>query len=289
MPFADIRGARIQYEVIGSTANSSDPWLALAPGGRRSYVEFIPLAEKLAAAGIRVLLHDRRNTGASDIVIDRVGEDGEEEIWADDLHTLLGQLGAVPAFIGGASSGSRMSMLTCLRHPAAVRGLLLIRVTGGEFAAGRLPENYYKVFIRAATSGGMAAVCATEQYQERIAANPANRERLMALDPTHYIDVMTHWLRVFESGPHSPVMGVTEDQLRSIRVPALVIPGNDKVHAMKSGLAAQQLIPGAELFKLPIEDQDVPLVPFSEWKPHEDAMVAAMAAFMHKVAGIAKR
>ena len=34
--------------------------------------------------------------------------------------------------------------------------------------------------------------------------------------------------------------------------------------------------------------QDVPLVPFSEWKPHEDAMVAAMAAFMHKVAGTAK-
>ena len=166
MPFADIRGARIKYDVIGSTGRSSDPWLALTPGGRRSYVEFIPLADKLAAAGIRVLLHDRRNTGASDIVIDRVGEDGEEEIWADDLHTLLGQLGALPAFIGGASSGSRMSMLTCLRHPAAVRGLLLIRVTGGEFAAGRLPENYYKVFIRAATSGGGQTTVVTPSTTE---------------------------------------------------------------------------------------------------------------------------
>lgn len=281
MPIAEIRGARIKYEVIGSDG----PWLALTPGGRRSYVEFIPLAEKIAAAGVRVLLHDRRNTGASDIVIDRVGDDGEEEIWADDLHALLGRLGALPAFIGGASSGSRMSMLTCLRHPQAARGLVLIRVTGGEFAAKRLPENYYKVFIRAATEGGMAAVCATEQYQERIAANPANRERLMKLDPKHYIDVMSHWLRVFESGPHSPVMGVTEDQLRSIRVPAIVIPGNDRVHALRSGLAAQQLIPGAELFRLPIEDQDVPLVPFSDWKPHEDAMVAAIAGFMHRVAG----
>ena len=52
-----------------------------------------------------MLLHDRRNTGASDIVIDKVGEDGEEEISADDLHTLLGQLGSLPACIVGASSG----------------------------------------------------------------------------------------------------------------------------------------------------------------------------------------
>ena len=43
----------------------------------------------------------------------------------------------------------------------------------GAFAAGRLPENYYGMFIKAAKEGGMAAVCATEQYQERIAANPA--------------------------------------------------------------------------------------------------------------------
>ena len=45
MPFADIRGARIKYEVIGNTANNFGPWLALTPGGRRNYVEFIPLAE----------------------------------------------------------------------------------------------------------------------------------------------------------------------------------------------------------------------------------------------------
>ena len=52
----------------------------------------------------RVLVHDRRNTGASDIVID--GEDTEEEIWADDLVDLMRQLGAERAFYGGSSAGS---------------------------------------------------------------------------------------------------------------------------------------------------------------------------------------
>ncbi len=56
--------------------------------------------------------------------------------------------------------------------------------------------------------------------------------------------------------------------------------GNDKTHASASGEAAARLIPGAELFALPIEDQDVPLIPFPEWAPHEPAL--ALAAFMQR-------
>ena len=55
-----------------------------------------------------------------------------------------------------------------------------------EFAAGRLPENYYGQFIRVCEVGGMEAVCATEAYTERIEAFMANKER----DPLDYcIDI----------------------------------------------------------------------------------------------------
>lgn len=276
MTIARIRGIDIHYEIVGHAG----PWLALITGGRRSYAEFVPLAQKIAAHGFRVVLHDRRNTGASQIVI--AGEQGEEEIWTDDVVALMDQLGASPAFYGGASSGARTCMLTGLRHPEAVRALMLMRITGGDFAAGRLPEMYYKQFIRAAQEGGMAAVCATEQYRERIAANSSNLPYLMALDPAEYIQVMSHWLAVFTGGPIKPVMGVTEDQLRSIRVPTLVVPGNDKTHASANGLAAAALIPGADLFQLPIEDQDLALISFTEWAPHEPAIAKAFADFMHR-------
>jgi pimeloyl-ACP methyl ester carboxylesterase len=274
MPFIDIRGVTIHYRVLGERG----PWLALITGGRRGFNEFIPLAEKIAAHGIRVLLHDRRNTGASDVVID--GKEGEEEIWTDDLYELLGRLDARPAVVGGASSGARTSILTYLRHPDAVRALFLMRLTGGEFAAGRLPEMYYGQFIRAARQGGMAAVCATEQYRERIAANPSNLERLMGMDPERYIKVMSNWLAVFTAGPVAPMYGVTEAQLASIRVPAVVIPGNDKTHSMACGRAIQKLIPGSRLVELPLEDQDVPLIPFPEWAPHEPAIARACAEFI---------
>ncbi|MCC2673986.1 MAG: alpha/beta hydrolase family protein [Ramlibacter sp.] len=277
MPTIDIRGVGIHYEVAGD----SGPWVALVTGGRRGFDEFRNFARLLAGHGFRVLLHDRRNTGASDVVI--AGEQGEEEIWADDLALLLERLHALPAFVGGTSSGARLSMLTCLRHPHAVRGLLLMRVTGGSVAAGRLPGMYYGQFIDAARQGGMAAVCATEQYQERIAANPANRDRLMRMDPEEYVRVMQHWLDIFERGPRAPILGMTEEQVRSIRVPTIVVPGNDNTHASGNGIACHQWIEGSELFRLPVEDQDVPLLPFSAWEPHEPLLAAALAAFMRKV------
>jgi len=271
MPLARIREVRIHYEVFGGHG----PWLALITGGRRGFQEFVPLARKIAAHGVRVLLHDRRNTGASDILIE--GDEGEEEIWTDDLHALLGHLEARPAFIGGASSGARTSILTYLRHREAVRGLFLMRLTGGAFAAGRLPEMYYGQFIRAAREGGMAAVCETEQYRERIAANPDNRERLMRMDPQRYIAVMSRWLEIFTRGPVSPMYGVSEAALRSIAVPSVVVPGNDKTHSMACGRAIQRLIPGSRLLELPLEDQDLPLIPFSEWAPQEEAIARACA------------
>ncbi len=277
MPVSNIRGVDINWQVIGDAG----PWIMLTTGGRRGHDEFVPFARKLAAKRFRVVLHDRRNTGASSVVIE--GDEGEEVIWTEDMHALMQQLGALPAFFGGGSSGARTSILYALRHPEAVRGLLLMRVTGGPFAAGRLPENYYGQFIRAAERGGMDAVCATEQWRERIAANPQNGEYLRSLPAEQFIAVLTRWKAIFEAGGPLPVMGVTADELKALRVPAIVVPGNDKVHSSQSGLAAHASIPGAKLHRLAIEDQDVPLIPFSDWAPYEDELVEVFTDFMRGI------
>lgn len=277
MPIIKIRDVNIHYRIFGSTG----PWLALITGGRRGFNEFIPFAEKIAAKGFQVLLHDRRNTGASDVFI--AGQDGEEEIWADDLAILLHELGASPAFIGGTSSGARLSMLYNQRHPQKVKGLLLMRVTGGDFAAGRLPEMYYGQFIRAAQQGGMKAVCETEQYRERIQANPSNLPRLIGMDPKEYIRVMEHWLSIFLKGPRKPVLGMEDDVLRAIRVPTIIVPGNDNTHASANGIATANLIPNSVLYKLPIEDQDIALLPFSDWEPHEETLAIVLTEFMKNI------
>src|SRR5437868_184110 len=103
MPFAKIRGANLNYEVLGS----GGPWVALSPGGRRSLEVVKSLAQRIADAGYRLLIHDRRNCGISDIVIGE--KTSEYETWADDLHELLSHLNGFPAVLGGGSSGCRLS------------------------------------------------------------------------------------------------------------------------------------------------------------------------------------
>ena len=274
MPVARIHGLNINFEIVGDDG----PPAVLITGGRRGYSEFKPLAAKIAAAGYRVFLHDRRNTGASDISIE--GKEVEEAVWADDLHELLKQHDAVPAFIGGSSSGARTAINFCIRHPDATRALLLMRVTGGEFAAGRLPENYYGQFIRLAREGGMAAVCATEEYQERFKENPANLDKMMEMDAREYIAAISNWLALFEDVAHLPVMGISEYQLRAIKVPTMIIPGNDLVHSSSSAKVAHEMIDGSELHQLPVTDQDEPVIPFTAWEHLEPEIAQTFTEFM---------
>ena len=212
MPIATIRGVDIHYEILGEHG----PFVALQPGGRRAGAALRPLAAKIAEGGHRVIIYDRRNCGASSIAIEGESENDE---WAEDLHELLSRLDALPAYIGGSSSGCRLAMVLALRRPEDVRGLLLWRVTGGAYAAERLTNQYYSSHIEAAQKGGMAAVCAMEHWSEVIKANPNSRAALMAMQPQDFIARMTEWRRSFAAGADQPVIGVSPAQLRSMTVP----------------------------------------------------------------------
>ena len=276
MPVAKVRGVDINYEVLGDRG----PWVAMQPGGRRGLVGVKPLAERIAEAGARVLIYDRRNCGASGVSFE--GGNSENEIWAEDLRDLLFQLDALPAFIGGSSSGCRLALLLALRHPAAVRGLLLWRVTGGAYAAQRLVQNYYTQFIEIAQAGSMEAVCASEHFSEVIRANPANRARLMAVDPKSFIAVMERWRRSFNEGAEHPVIGLSPAELRSMTVPACIIPGNDRVHPRGPAQIAHRLMPNSEYHEVLTEDRPDQDVALEDWQKKEGLLAAIFIDFLRR-------
>lgn len=279
MAYMKVRGIEIKYEIFGDKG----PWVALATGGRSPYSEFGTLPVKLAAKGFRVVMHDRRNCGGSEIAID--DSQSEDEHRVSDWHALLSELGATPTFLGGSSSGARMSLRYAVRYPNLVRGLLLMRVTGGPFQAERLPENYYSQFIRAAEQGGMEAVAAMDHWKAVIAARPANRDVLLKMPVARFVQVMSKWREQLMAGGDLPVAGVTAAELRAIKAPTIVIPGNDKIHNNASGRIAAEHIAGAKLHELPIKDTGADIVPFPEWKPHEDEIARTFADFMNGVTG----
>jgi pimeloyl-ACP methyl ester carboxylesterase len=276
MPIAKVRGVNMNYKILGN----SGPWVALSPGGRRDISGIELLAGSVAEKGYRVVIFDRRNTGASDVVID--GNESEYEIWADDIHELLNQLGALPAIVGGSSSGCRTALLFALRHPESVRALLLWRVTGGRFACERLAEEYYGQFITAAKAGGMAAVCDMEHWKERIESRPQNRDALMKMEPARFIAVMSRWREYFLKGADLPVIGATEADLRSIRVPACIVPGNDLTHGRQTGETMGRLLQTSEVHVLFPKHYDEPLSPREEWDEKAGEMAKLFSDFLKR-------
>ena len=276
MPLAKVRGVNINYKILGDHG----PWVALSPGGRRDISGIELLASKVSDKGHRVVIFDRRNCGASDVVID--GEESEYEIWADDVYELLRQLNALPAVVGGSSSGCRTALLFALRHPDAVRALLLWRVTGGRFACERLAEEYYGQFITAAKAGGMAAVCEMEHWKERIEARPQNREALMKMNPEQFIKVMSRWREYFIKGADLPVIGATEEDLKSIKVPTCVVPGNDLTHGPQVVENLSRNMTHAEVHKLFPKFYNEALSPREEWDEKAGEMATLFADFLKR-------
>ena len=278
MTEALVRGVRLNYETIGRNG----PWIALTPGSRRPYDELINISKAIARSGYRVLLHDRRNCGASEVAFD--GSASEHEIWADDLYELGQILGALPMYVGGSSAGARLAILYALRHPEGLRGLLLWRLTGGQEAVDRLAENYYGQFIKIAAEEGMAAVARSDHFSECIRARPANKERLLQTDVRHFIETMTRWRECFMQSANLPIVGATEADVRSITAPACLIAGNDVIHTPQTARKAASLIPNSELHANVVEwrsdDNLLKEWDRKEWREAEPRMAEIFASFL---------
>jgi pimeloyl-ACP methyl ester carboxylesterase len=284
MPTAKINGITMAYEVLGDRG----PWVALSPGGRREGAAAKGLGRRMAAAGHRVVIFDRRNCGASDISIERTDK-SESEIWAEDLHELLSKLGAFPVAAGGGSSGCRLAVLLALRYPKDVSALLLWRVTGGEHACKALAHQYYGAFVEAAQQGGMKAVCETEHFAGCIAANPSNRDYLMGLKVEEFIRHMRAWAEYFLRDKDLPIIGASEQELRSLRQPACIVPGNDWRHNPKVAARAAELIPISELHDLIKVQRDVDLGPHEDWDDIEEEMATTFVKFLKQHATVAAK
>lgn len=272
MPIMRVRGVDLVYEVLGDRGS----WVTVTPGGRRGIAGERVLGALIAEAGYRVLLHDRRNVGASGIALTGESESMEQ---AEDLLALLQGLRTGPVFLAGCSAGARMSLLLARHHPEAVKALLLWRVTGGPYAAKRLAFNYYEQYLEAVARGGMDAVCATEHFAAMIAANPANRETLQSMGAEAFTAHMQRWLNAFRKTADYPVAGISPTELRQMTLPAIVIPGNDRIHPAAGAQAAHRLLPYSIYREVMSQDVDVD-ADFAGWATKTGSLAAHFIDFL---------
>lgn len=272
MPVMRVRDVDLVYEVLGDRGS----WVTITPGGRRGLAGERVLGGMIAEAGYRVLLHDRRNTGASGIAIAGESESLEQ---AEDLLALMQGLRIGSAFIAGSSSGARMSLLLARHHPEAVKALLLWRVTGGPYAAQRLAFNYYEQYLDAVANGGMEAVCATEHFAAMIAANPTNRDTLTGMGAEAFAAAMHRWLDCFRRDAGYPVAGISPTEMRQMTMPAICIPGNDRVHPAAGAQAAHRLLPYSIYREVLTNTVDAD-VDFAGWEAKTGALASHFIDFL---------
>lgn len=230
--------------------------VVLTPGGRWGGYVMNTLAEELAR-DFRVVTWDRSNTdGASGVVLS--SEISEADVWAEQLAALIRTLDLAPCYVG-EYAGGRTTPLLCIKHPMLVKGFMLAWPSAGEVPAERLPRNMHRPYIRAALRGGMAAVAETPMFAASIRKHSENRERLLAQKPLEFARQMAYWEAYFTTSADLPTAGcrLSDDEWRSIRVPASVTGGVDPVHQTAAAQHIAALLPNATYHE--------PVVTLEEW------------------------
>lgn len=244
----EINGGNVVYEILGDSGDH----IALTPGGRFSKdIEGLrPLAEELVKGGYRVLLWDRPNCGKSDLQF--YGQ-SESHMRAETLHALINGLDIGPCIIAGGSGGARDSILTTIMYPEIATKLVTWNIVGGVYGSFVLGSYYIVPSILAVRGLGIKGLLGVDEWKERVAENPANRDRIMAMDGDEFLRVMLRWLNAFVPKPGQAIPGVDDELFGDITVPTLIIRGgeNDWDHPKRTSLEVSCLIKGSTLIDPP--------------------------------------
>ena len=199
------------------------------------------LARRLAARGNRVVLLDLLGHGRSDKP--RHAAPNRMDLYAEQVLCLLDELGADQVVLGGVSLGTNVSLLTAVRAPERVRGLVL-----------EMP-----VLERAAPA---AALTFTPLLLGTYYTRPVMRlaTRAVSMLPRFGIDAIDSLLNAASNDPeviasvlHGILLGPvapTVDQRRMIKAPTLVLGhGIDLIHSFKDAERLTQQLPDARLIR----------------------------------------
>jgi pimeloyl-ACP methyl ester carboxylesterase len=240
MATAKVNGAEIYFEETGS-----GPPIILSPGGLQGLANsYQPVIEALSQEH-RVVVYDRRFGGRSrsPMVVQTW------EMVCEDVFDLMDALGIEQAYLGGGSFGAAISLGCAFRRPERVRAIFPSNIAGGVICNGYLTGKLFKSMDMAendSISSVVAAFDADDRFSpfspEIAQTDPQYREALETMDADDFVQVMRDTIYALFDGPYL-TLGMTEKSLKSIQVPAMVMPGNNDVHPRRLAEMVHRLVP----------------------------------------------
>ncbi len=234
MPHAPVNGIEVYYETYGR----SDDVVVFAHGlggNHLSWWRQIPVFSER----YRCVVFDHRGFGLSPDAPDGPGI----RAFVEDLRGLLDHLGVERAFVVGQSMGGFSALGLALAHPERTRGVVLADTTF-PYIGPETGEMMRRQAERARTAPDtLRGVAYSEAYAERDPEGAFLYEAISRLNPPRPDDFFAPWRL-----PPSP----TEDEMRSLRTPALFLCGEDDPLFPPSAMeAASRLVPGSRLVVVP--------------------------------------
>lgn len=221
--YAAVNGLNLFYEVHGT----GRPLVLLHGGVLTTELAFGPLMPELALRHqvIGVELQGHGHTADIDRPM-------QLDYLADDVAALLGQLGIERADVFGFSVGGMVAVVLALHHPDLVGWLVVASVDHrpehAEFEIPLPPE----FLERMPTEADFQAM---HDAYAQVAPEPEHFEQMAAKT----------------SGMVADFDGWSDDELRSIAAPTLLIVGDTDFVPLRHAVEMSQLIPGAQLAVLP--------------------------------------
>lgn len=197
------------------------PALVFMHGGLTSHQAVLPFVAPLADR-YRVVAPDLRGSGRSSFSQSLSFDD-----LADDVLRLLDHLVVERAFIGGVSSGSGTAVRFALRHPGRTRGLIVVQPVygGSEIGYTNSQARSFEAMDAAASRADTEGIDVLRPLFERLPDGMRQRAwRIVSgFDPGSVMATS----RFIASGaqPFS-----SSQELRSVRVPTLLVRGDDEGH-----------------------------------------------------------
>ena len=215
---AEINGVDIYYEVYGE----GDPVLLLH-GGLANGDHWVNVIPALTDAGYQAIVMDSRGHGRSSFDETPISY----EVMASDVLGLMDHLGIDKADLVGWSDGGIIGLEIALTDPERLNKVVAYGAnfdpTGVRLDIGT--NDYFNAYIEAAAG----------EYQE------------ISPEPERWDEFLGNISNMWATQPN-----YTEDQLRSITTPFLILDGaNEEAIDLNQTKLMALLIPGAELLIMP--------------------------------------
>ena len=243
MPKALINGVNLYYEETGKGfplvfchefAGSYESWDAQVKFFSRRY---------------RVITYNARGYPPSDVPTDLEAYSQEQHV--EDLYGLLGYLDIEQALICGLSMGGNVTLHFGILHPEKARALVVAGAGYGTTDREGF-RRQTEEFARRMEEGGMAAIADYARGPARIQLlrkNPKGWEEFYKGLASHSALGSALTYRGFQL--KRPTIFALEDQLRRLRVPALILIGDEDESCVEPAVFMKRTIPGAGLAVFP--------------------------------------